>query len=159
MNHTGTNHGSIECVNGQWYIFYHRLTHQSDYSRQACADKITILPDGSIPQVEITSCGLNDGPLKGEGTYPAAICCNLTNGKMRYGSNQKKKYDAPMIMSQDNQRFVGNIGNRTTIGYKYFSLGGNTNLTLSVRGSFLGKAEICTDLDGTPIAAIPIEPA
>ena len=26
----------------------------------------------------MTSCGLNDGPLKAEGTYPARICCHLT---------------------------------------------------------------------------------
>ena len=159
LNHTGTNHGSIECVNGQWYVFYHRLTHQSDYSRQACAEKITILPDGSIPQVEITSCGLNNGPLKSVGTYPAAICCNLTNGKMRHGSNNKKTYDAPMVMSRDNQRFVGNIGNKTIVGYKYFSLEGKTTLTLSIRGSFQGKTEVLTSLDGTPIAQISIEPA
>jgi len=42
LNMTGTTHGSIECINGQWYVFYHRLTHKSDYSRQACAEKINI---------------------------------------------------------------------------------------------------------------------
>ena len=159
LNHTGTNHGSIECVNGQWYVFYHRLTHRSDYSRQACAEKITILPDGSIPQVEITSCGFNDGPLVGEGTYPAAICCNLTNGKMRHGTNQKKGYDAPMVTSRSGERFVGNIGNKTLIGYKYFSLKENTELTVSVRGNFAGTMEVMVALDAAPIAAIRLEPS
>lgn len=42
LNMTGTTHGSIECIDGQWYVFYHRLTHKSDYSRQACAEKIYI---------------------------------------------------------------------------------------------------------------------
>ena len=32
LNATGTNHGSIECINGQWYVFYHRNTHKSAYS-------------------------------------------------------------------------------------------------------------------------------
>ena len=159
MNHTGTNHGSIECVNGQWYVFYHRLTHQSDYSRQACAEKITINPDGSIPQVEITSCGLNGGPLIGEGTYPAAICCNLTNGKMRHGSNNKKKYDAPMVMCQDGERIIGSIGDKTLVGYKYFDLGGTQKLALSIRGSFRGKVEVLTDLKAVPVAEIQIEPS
>ena len=59
LNMTGTTHGSIIEINGEWYVFYHRLTHKSDYSRQACAEKITIEQDGSINQVEITSCGLN----------------------------------------------------------------------------------------------------
>lgn len=159
LNHTGTNHGSIECVNGQWYVFYHRLTHQSDYSRQACAEKITILSDGSIPQVQTTSCGLNDGPLQWEGTFPAAICCNLTNGNMRHGSNRNERYDAPLVMSQNDQRFISNISIGTMIGYKYFSMEGNRNLTLSVRGSFRGRAEVCCEPDGTPIAEIPIMPA
>ncbi len=159
LNHTGTNHGSIECVNGQWYVFYHRLTHQSDYSRQACAEKITILPDGSIPQVEITSCGLNDGPLKGAGTYPAAICCNLTNGKMRHGSNRNKTYDAPMVTNRDDQRFVANIGNHTIIGYKYFALEGTTKLSLTLRGSFQGKVDICTEFGGAPVATISLGPS
>ena len=87
VNMTGTTHGSIVELEGQWYVFYHRLTHKSDYSRQSCAEKIAIREDGSIPQVEITSCGLNDGPLRAEGTYPAVICCNLTNGHMPTGSN------------------------------------------------------------------------
>ncbi len=37
VNHTATNHGSVENINGKWYVFYHRPTHESDYSRQACA--------------------------------------------------------------------------------------------------------------------------
>ena len=41
------------------------------------AERVTLLPDGSIPQVEMTSCGLNGGPLEGRGTYPAYIACNL----------------------------------------------------------------------------------
>ena len=45
LNMTGTTHGSIIEINNQWYVFYHRLTHKSDYSRQACAEKIYILTE------------------------------------------------------------------------------------------------------------------
>lgn len=159
LNHTGTNHGSIECIHGQWYVFYHRLTHQSDYSRQACAERIQILPDGSIPQVETTSCGLNGGPLAGKGTYPAVICCNLTNGKMQHGTNQKKGYDAPMVTSRNEERFIGNIGNHTFIGYKYFDLSGDFTLALSIRGEFQGSLQILETIGGTPVAEIAITPA
>lgn len=57
LNTTGTTHGSMENINGQWYVFYHRLSHGSDYSRQACAELIDIKEDGTIEQVEMTSCG------------------------------------------------------------------------------------------------------
>jgi hypothetical protein len=61
------NHGGMEKIKNDWYIFYHRHTNGTWFSRQACAEKIQIKEDGSIPQVEITSCGLNGGPLVGKG--------------------------------------------------------------------------------------------
>ncbi len=73
MNMLGNNHGSIENINGQWFVFYHRHTNKSSYSRQACAESVTVKADGTIEQVPVTSCGLNGGPLKGKGRYPAAI--------------------------------------------------------------------------------------
>lgn len=120
LNMTGTTHGSIIDINGQWYVFYHRLTHKSDYSRQACAEKIRILEDGSIPQAEMTSCGLNDGPLSAEGTYPAVIACNLTNGHMPHGSNSVFQISFPNVTHKGQERFIAEIEDNTLIGYKYF---------------------------------------
>ncbi len=134
LNRTGNNHGSIECINGQWYVFYHRHTHNTDYSRQACAERIQILPDGSIPQAECTSCGLNGGPLKG-GTYPAVICCNLTNGRMSHSSNSAGRKPEPCITNTGEERYITGITDGTTIAYKYFSLGGKYRLSLTVRGA------------------------
>lgn len=71
------NHGSIVNILGEWYIFYHRHTNGTWYSRQGCAEKLNVQKDGSISQAEMTSCGLNGGPLKGKGEYPAYIACNL----------------------------------------------------------------------------------
>lgn len=123
LNMTGTTHGSIENINGQWYVFYHRLTHKSDYSRQTCAEKITIKPDGSIDQAEMTSCGLNRGPLRAEGSYPAVIACNLTNGNMPHGSNSIYKIPFPNVTHKNDERFIGEICSGTLIGYKYFDFG------------------------------------
>lgn len=121
LNMTGTTHGSMECVNGQWYIFYHRLTHKSDYSRQACAEKVTINVDGSINQVEITSCGMNNGPLMAEGSYPAVIACNITNGRMPHGCNSVFKDPFPNVTNIGEERFIGEIEEATLIGFKYFN--------------------------------------
>ncbi len=54
------NHGSIECVNGQWYVFYHRCSRGVREYRRLCIEKITILPDGSIPEVKMTSQGVGE---------------------------------------------------------------------------------------------------
>lgn len=156
LNSTGTNHGSIEMINGQWYVFYHRLTHHSDYSRQACAEKISVLPDGSIPQVEMTSCGLNQGPLAAVGKYPAVICCNLTNGKMTHGSNSKKKLKTPCITSSGDERFVKNITDKTLIAFKFFAFSGPITLTVTTRGSGKGYFEVLTSEKGAALGKIPV---
>ncbi len=52
---TWNNHGSLECFNGQWYVFYHRSTHCSPFSRHVCMEPITINEDGSIDEVKMTT--------------------------------------------------------------------------------------------------------
>lgn len=60
------NHGSIECVNGQWYVFYHRCSRGVQQHRRLCIEKIEILPDGSIPEVKMTSQGVGAPFAPGE---------------------------------------------------------------------------------------------
>ena len=148
LNMTGTTHGSIECINGEWYVFYHRLTHKSDYSRQACAQKIKIEEDGSIKQVEITSCGLNNGPLAAEGAYPATICCNLTNGHMPHGCNKIYDYSIPNVNHQGEDRFISEITDKTMIGYKYFEIRDNKKLKILYRGNANGTLAVAFEPDG-----------
>ena len=50
-------HGSIEEVNGQWYVFYHRSTGNSRYMRRMCVEPIYFGEDGSIKEVKMTSQG------------------------------------------------------------------------------------------------------
>lgn len=133
LNMTGTTHGSIIEINNQWYVFYHRLTHKSDYSRQACAEKIYIDSDGNIAQVEVTSCGLNDEPLKAEGEYPSIIACNITNGHMPHGSNSIYAFPFPNVTNIGDERFIAEVENETLIGYKYFKFSGNKNISVTIR--------------------------
>lgn len=156
LNLTGTNHGSIECINGKWYVFYHRNTHGTEFSRQACAEPIEILEDGSIPQVEVTSCGLNGGPLSAQGEYPAAIACNITNGRMPHIQFDKRVEGVPCVTHSEKDRFITGIQDGTLIGYKYFEFKGRVRFSLKVRGtgegkilisdgkSNLGELEICS---------------
>ena len=149
---TGTNHGSLECINGQHYIFYHRNTHHSLYSRQACAEKVEILADGTIKQVEMTSCGLNNGPLRAEGAYPAPICCNLTNGRMQHptGMPGEEINPAPHISHQDDERFIKDIEDGTLVGYKHFMFTGAVDISIVTRGNGHGKFQIMTE-PGKPL--------
>ena len=133
LNMTGTTHGSVENINGEYYVFFHRLTHKSDYSRQACAQKIVMKEDGSIDQVEYTSCGLNGGPLEGVGSYPAVICCNLTNGYVPHGCNTVYGYSFPNVTNKGNERFISEIDEGTLIGYKYFDMKSISEIGVNLR--------------------------
>lgn len=133
LNMTGTTHGGIEFIGGDWYVFFHRLTHKSDYSRQSCAEKILIKEDGSIDQVEVTSCGLNGKPLVGEGVYPAVIACNITQGQMPHGSNSVYNLEFPHVTHLDDEQFIAEIENETIIGYKYFHFDNIRGIAIRVR--------------------------
>lgn len=105
----GNNHGSIACINGQWYIFYHRMTNGTITSRRGCVERIEILPDGTIPTVEMTSLGFERSLLPYRET-PADIACVLKGGAL---ITEKNVFD----------RVITNIKNGCVIGYKYFDFG------------------------------------
>ena len=151
VNMTANNHGSLECVNGQWYIFYHRHTHNSTYSRQACAEPVDIATDGGIRQVECTSCGLNGGPLRTEGSYPAPIACNITNGRMPHATNRIVNADIPYVTHSGDERYITNMKSGTRIVYKYFDFSQPVNLSMTVRSVASGVVTVYTngDLQGS----------
>lgn len=156
LNAIGTTHGSIEKINGKWYVFYHRLTHGCDYSRQGCAEEIEIGEDGSIPQVEITSCGLNGGPLKADGKYPAVIACHITNGKMPLLSNKKYEGTIPMVTHGGGERYITNIDSGSIVSFKYFDFAKMSG-KLIIDACVKGKGEIVMLLDGVPAGKTAVD--
>lgn len=144
-NMTANDHGSLECINGQWYIFHHRQTHKSTFSRQACVEKVDIKADGSIDMVECTSMGFHQGPLTPIGEFPAPISCVLTNGHMPHCTNTMVDADIPYITHENNERFITGIKEGTKIGYKYFAFTGKAVVTVNTRGEGSGKFDIVTD--------------
>ncbi|MBE6645887.1 MAG: alpha-N-arabinofuranosidase, partial [Ruminococcaceae bacterium] len=124
----GNNHGSVEYINGEYYIFYHRHTNGTPFSRQACAEKITLNADGSFTQAEASSCGLNGGPLVGKGYYPAYIACYAfsPNGFPKITQDGKDGDEIP--------GHVANIVTGTTIGFKNFEFDGSVKeIELTIR--------------------------
>ncbi|MDO5424561.1 MAG: family 43 glycosylhydrolase [Eubacteriales bacterium] len=147
VNTLGNNHGGMIQIGEDWYIFYHRQTNGTEFSRQGCAEKIQIQEDGSIAQVEITSCGLNGGPLKASGIYPAAIACHLTSKE----TMKNIDYNAPVMKTQtrivehQNSVWVTDVKDGTVLGYKYFDSQEAGEMFVELRGSFNGKITISTD--------------
>ncbi len=151
MAYGGNNHGSIVEIGDEWYIFYHRQTNGTWYSRQGCAEKICFDEDGNIPQVKMSSCGLNGGPLEGRGRYPAYIACNLFRDKdvMEMYSDEKQ----PRIVQEgrdgdQNPGYIENMEDGVTAGFKSFDLKGVKKIILYARGYVNGEFEIRNKPDG-----------
>ena len=168
-NYTGNTHGGMVCVKGQWYIFYHRQTNQQMCARQGCAEKITILPDGSIPQVEMTSCGLNDGPLRGVGHYEARIACNLwgKKGTFPYSKVRMRDSEHPYFTQSGVDReslpdqYIANMSDGATAGFKYFDFSSAhpKEIRVTIRGSGTGRLLVSTQSEMDRVASIPVSPS
>lgn len=83
--------------------------------------------------MEVTSCGLNGGSLKGVGTYPAAICCNITDGRMPHGGNRRFKH-LPCVKFDGKDRCLVDLKRGTRVRYKFFDLSKTTRMVLKARG-------------------------
>lgn len=87
----GNTHGSIIQLNESFYIFDHRFTNACSYCRQGVAEKIEMDENGFFKAAEATSCGLNGGPLDGEGMYPSYIVCFLKNIKLEKDASKEER--------------------------------------------------------------------
>lgn len=102
----GNDHGSVCCVNGQWYIFYHRMTNGTIMSRRGCVERIEILPDGTIPQVEMTSLGFEES-LNPYDFTQADTACVLKGGCY---ITETSVFERPIV----------NVTDGCVMGWKYF---------------------------------------
>lgn len=165
-NYLGNTHGGMVELNGQWYIFYHRQTNQHSYSRQACAEPLERTPEGGFKQAEVTSCGLNGGPLKGIGRYPARIACNLWSkeGTARYDKPFNKRLHPYFTQrgrdaDTDSVQYIANMRNGSVAGFKYFDIQSLNAIVVKVSGKGLGVMEASTNPEFTNIIAeIPVRP-
>lgn len=146
----GNDHGSVMQINGQWYIFYHRMTNGTIMSRRGCAERIEILSDGTIPQVEMTSLGFEES-LDPFVVTKADTACVLKGGCL--------------ITELDIfTRVVTGIEDGSVMGWKYYDFGNDPDpfsIMLKIRGmGCKGFIQIYLDGDeGEPIGEAPFTEA
>lgn len=161
-NYYANNHGGLVEMNGKHYIFWHRHTHGTAFARQGCADQVEILEDGTILQTEITSCGLNQGPLPAKGRYDSYITCHL----MEANREEKKEvfnpglgFDGELILPDSMtyiteeanatgehglKPYIANMQKGSVAGFKYFDFEENQKcMNLELRG----KGNVVIHLD------------
>ncbi|MBR1722485.1 MAG: hypothetical protein IJ727_08430, partial [Treponema sp.] len=133
------------------------------------AEKLTRTEDGKFLQAEVTSCGLNDGPLRGIGKYPARIACNLWS---KYGSGRydcrlpKKVFQKHPYFTQAGKdregkgnQYIANMRDGSVAGFKYFAIDKANHIRVCLRSRFSGKVQVSTKEDFSEICAeIAVEP-
>lgn len=153
LNYLGNTHGGMLNIGDDWYIFYHRQTNRHSYSRQACAEKLVRLSDGRFLQAEVTSCGLNGGPLEGIGRYEARIACNLwsKDGVGRYdGPAPRKKLSGHPYFTQaraGGAQYIANMRDGAVAGFKYFLMDGANQVELALCGRGVGTMQVSESPD------------
>jgi arabinoxylan arabinofuranohydrolase len=127
------NHGSIVEFKGQWYVLYHRATHNSNMMRKACVEPITFNPDGSINEVEMTTQGAG-APLLATSVIEAEQACLL------FGNTRIVAFDS------SHEKLTG-IKNGDKAAYKYINFGdGVDNLEVRIApGKMGGKIQVLLD--------------
>ena len=149
----GNNHGGIEEINGEWYVFYHRQTGTNEFSRQGMIEKIDVsVEDGKviIPEAEMTSQGAEYMGLESEKKYQAAITCYLTKGA----------YVSTYRDSSSDYNPIVNIKDGVVDGYKYINFNGkNYDLTLDImpKGQSGTISVKLDDPNSDPIAEVNVE--
>ena len=168
VNYLGNTHGGLLFLEDKSYIFYHRQTNRHSYSRQACAEELLRDERGGLKQAEVTSCGLNGGPLPGKGRYEARIACML---KSRHGVG---RYDAlfprlrfrkhPCFTQEKGDgedgafQYIAGMRNGAVAGFKYFLWEDARRIALGIRGRGKGAFLLSQREDFSSIAArIPVE--
>ena len=157
-------HGSIECINGQWYAFYHRAPRGFGNARQPMVAPVDItwdekpVADGGRVEIraqgwtakageyeykgaEVTSEGFYINGLDPYRYYSAGIACYLSNQGVQADSWDIWNDHVPIIDVSD-----GNI-----IGYKYFDFSKikeNTALSLFITPKTPRAFKINIWLDG-----------
>ena len=168
LNYLGNTHGGLLNIGEDWYIFYHRQTNRHSYSRQACAEKLVRNPDGFFRQAEVTSCGLNGGPLRGIGRYPAYIACNLwsKDGVGRYDCpSPRRAFAAHPYFTQtgkdregNGDQYIANMRDGAVAGFKHFDIRGVKTVSVELSGTAEGEF-LLSDTPGfqTISARIPLK--
>ncbi len=166
-NPYGNTHGSIQQINGQWWVFYHRQTGTDEFSRQAMVSPITVkVQKGKggkveISEAEYTSEGFAVGGLDPLDKTPAGLACYLTNPKgigqsypnfIFSGSYVKPtRFDPSSYQGPFNQKqpFCPVVNNTpgSVVGYKYFNFdrfGGSSRaeLVLTLKPEHGGRISV-----------------
>lgn len=131
--HVWNNHGSMEYFKGQWYVFYHRSTYGTEYSRHVCAEPIYFDTEGKIREVKQTSSGIAPA-IKATEHLHASFACEM-RGNVRIADDSEDAYD--LILDR--------ISNGDSATYRYLDFDGEDTFTIRMRSDANCRVELYID--------------
>ena len=142
------NHGSLVEFKGQWYVLYHRSTHNCRAMRKTCIEPIRFNADGTINEVEMTTQGAA-GPLSVFQPMDAARACLLrgkTYIRRTEGNNSTEE--------------LGNIHSGDAAAWKYLDFGkGAKSVSVNLKSLAGGQIVLHADSpDGPRLGSIDVPP-
>lgn len=177
----GNTHGSLQEINGKWWVFYHRQTGTDEYSRQAMVAPVNVVVEkGKGGKVIISEGEYNSEGFRTEGLNPldrtpAGLACYLTHPDGVRQSYPNFFFSGSYVKATrlDNGASLGSFSynqplcpvvNNTSgsvVGYKYFDFNktyGRDNLTLNVEMVPLGtKGTVKVFVGDTEVASISLD--
>ncbi len=152
------NHGSIGEFNGQWYVFYHRSSHNRVSCRRVCAEPIFFDENGFIKEVEQTSSGAEKAISAS--CIPARAACRLM------ASSYIAVQDGHEVLLSKN---ASHWAQPDWAEYKYIEFDGNeTSFYVNVKGTGKITAKLeqnneiaslefgCTDFEKHSVKISPV---
>ena len=130
---TWNNHGSLCRIGETWYVFYHRSTHASRYSRWVCAEPVSFGPDGSIREVRMTTSGMGAPLRAGEKTFAWRACERSGHARVDTDRNAEEGLSLSGIHPGD------------TALYRSFQFAGEGRMAVRLRSEGLCRVEAYAD--------------
>lgn len=161
LNYMGNNHGSVEEVNGNYYVFYHRHTNRSGWNRQGCAEPIIMRDDGTFEQARITSGGMA-GVLPASGTFGCSSVCHLSGPDLEpfvpFKFSSFGDTDPYLTLDKAGERqYISNFRKGARAEYRYFEFSGEeTRISVICRSTADGILRISDAESGDELAHVEV---
>jgi len=130
---TWNNHGSIECFKGQWYMFYHRATHNGSWSRQLWIEPLQMDKNGDFAEVKMTSSGAA-WTLPATETIMGCQACEVTGGAC-IAADADSAHDFALCAIRDG----------STATWRYIAFGGENRFSVKMKTGAVGRVELYLD--------------
>lgn len=146
-------------INGQYYIFGHRHTNRSMFSRQGYADPIVMDEKGHFKQASRTSSGFDSKPATG---FRACKACHLYSKRgatFSFELSQSKRH--PYITQEEGAegpyQYITGMRDGATAAFRYVDLSQGSQMSITLRGEARGKF-ILLDMDSqTEIGQVDVD--